>query len=647
MTIDNLNQQEQINQSLSHPFLNKIRISVVLGDGGMGTQLYERGVFINRSFDALNLTDAYLVKAVHRDYIHSGAEVIETNTFGANPVKLAKHGLAEKTLEINRAGAEIARRCADEASGVLVAGSIGPVGKPLKPVGTISAEEACDAFSLQVKGLLEGEIDFFILETFIDLEEIKLAIQAVREQSALPIVAMMTVDNSGKTAYGRTPEIIAETLSAEAVDVIGLNCSTGPQTILDGIIRMRKVTTKPLSAFPNAGEPELLDGRIIYLSTPEYLAEYTKRFIQNGALFIGGCCGTTPKHIQFMSSAIRALQPALQKLPSVEIKPRIKGKEPLAEVLLAPRSQRSRLGRMLDENKFPVSCELNPPRSPNTDKIIHNVKLLQKAGMDVVNIPDGPRASARMSPMALAYIVKKETGMEAILHYTCRDRNILGIQSDLLGAQALGLNNLLMVTGDPPKLGDYPMATAVFDVDAIGLLKIADNLNHSKDLAGNPIPRPTSFYLGAGFNPAAIDLEKEIDRLHKKISAGAEYILTQPVFDAEKFFNALEKIGELNIPLFLGILPLASYRNAEFFHNEVPGMEVPAQVLQRMKSASDKSAEAGTAEGVAIAREMLSSLKKYAQGAYIMPPFGRVELAIETASVLEGRKGVEEVLKGD
>jgi len=632
---------------MPHSFLDRIQRGVVLGDGAMGTQLYERGVYINRNYDDLNLTDAHLIKAVHRDYILAGAQVIETNTFGANPVKLGKHGLADKTLEINRAGAEIARRCADEASGVCVAGSMGPVGKPIAPMGKISTYEAMEAFQLQARGLIEGKVDLILLETFLDLDEIQIAIEAVRSVSEeIPIIAMMTIDHTGTTAYGRTPEQIAEVLNTAPVDVIGLNCSTGPQTILEGIIRMRTVTDKPLAAFANAGEPKMIEGRIIYLATPEYFAEYTKRLIQNGVRFIGGCCGTGPKHIRYMASAIRALQP--QDRVTVKAEGRaeyVPEREEVQAVDLAPRSKRSPLGKLFDKGAFPVSCEIHPPRSSSPVKILEQVRLLRAAGIDVVNIPDGPRASARMSPMALAHLIRNHTGMDVMLHYTCRDRNILGIQSDLLGADALGLDNILCVTGDPPKLGDYPMATAVFDVDAIGLLRIASRLNRSQDLAGNPISSPTGLFLGAGFNPAAIDMELEIDRLHQKIDAGAEYILTQPVFDQERLVNALENSGKTSVPILVGILPLGSYRNAEFYHNEVPGMNVPDVIRDRMKAASEIGKEEAQAEGIKIAKEALLSVREYVQGAYIMPPFGRVEMAVETASVLPGRKSLAEAMK--
>ncbi len=624
-------------------FLERLERGVILGDGAMGTQLYERGVYINRNYDDLNLTDAHLIKAVHRDYIQAGAQVIETNTFGANPIKLGKHGLADKTFEINEAGATIARRCADEATNVYVAGSIGPLGKPIAPMGKVTEEEAREAFVKQTKGLVTGGIDLVILETFLDLHEIVIAIQAVKSvKPDMPIVAMMTIDHTGMTAYGRTPEQIAATLAAEPCDVIGLNCSTGPQTILEGIQIIREVTDKPLSAFANAGEPKLVEGRILYLSTPEYFAEYAKRLIQNGVRFIGGCCGTGPQHIKQMASAIRALLPQDRVTVALGMREALESREEIvAAVDLPPRGERSELGRLLEEGKYPVSCELHPPKSSTTEKIIEQVRLLKAAGIDVVNIPDGPRASARMSPMALAHIIRSETSMDVLLHYTCRDRNILGIQSDLLGCEALGLDNILCVTGDPPKLGDYPMATAVFDVDAVGLLRIASRLNRSQDLAGNPIPAPTRFFLGAGFNPGAIDMTIEVDRLHQKIEAGAEFILTQPVFDQEKLFSALERADKIDVPVLVGILPLASFRNAEFYHNEVPGMTVPEQIRERMRRVSDESRERVQAEGIAIAQEALLSVKEKVQGVYVMPPFGRIEMAIETVSVLPGRMSLE------
>ncbi|MBZ0263656.1 bifunctional homocysteine S-methyltransferase/methylenetetrahydrofolate reductase [bacterium] len=629
---------------MSQSFLDRINNGVLLGDGAMGTQLYERGVYINRNYDGLNLTDDHLVKAVHRSYLDAGAQVIETNTFGSNSFRLAKYGMEDQAYAISKAGAEIARRCADEHSSTLVAGAMGPLGKPIAPMGKISEEAAYKAYSEQVRGLVDGGVDLFILETLLDLHEILIAIRAIRDQSDMPIVAMMTIDTSGLTAYGRTPQQIAAALNNEPVDVIGLNCSTGPQNILEGIKLMSELTDKPLAAFPNAGEPKMTEGRLIYLSTPEYFAEFTKRMISHGVRFVGGCCGTTPKHIRLMSSAIRALQPSGSIVVGSETKKK-KSKSVLEqpEVELKPRGDRSPLGKLLDEGKFPVSCELHPPRSPSVGKILRQVRLLQAADVNVVNIPDGPRASARMSPMALAHIIVRETEMDTILHYTCRDRNILGIQSDLLGAQALNLKNILCVTGDPPKLGDYPMATAVFDVDAIGLLRIANQLNHGQDLAGNPIPRETTFFLGAGFNPGAMDPELELDRLDQKIDAGAEYILTQPVFDQEKLVHMLERAGNIKVPIFVGILPLASFRNTEFFHFEVPGMDVPDPIRERMKSASEKSKDHAIAEGIAIAQEALLLTCEHVQGAYIMPSFGKVEMAIETISVLDGRRTLSEI----
>lgn len=613
---------------------------VILGDGAMGTQLYERGVYINRNYDDLNLSDSHLVKAIHRDYVQAGAQLLETNTFGANPFKLGKFGLSDKTYEINRAGAQLARRCADEGANLCVAGSIGPLGKPVVPMGKISEIDAHNAFHTQAQGLIDGGVDLLILETFIDLHEIRIAIQAIRELTDLPVIAMMTLNDSSMTSYGLGPEQIADALDAEPVEVIGINCSTGPHAILDAIKRIRPRTEKPIAAFPNAGEPKLIEGRILYMSTPEYFSEYTKRLIQNGVSLIGGCCGTTPTHIRFMASAIRALRPVHEMALQVEVEEPA-GKADIPEAVpekpVSSPTQRSALGKLLEESAFPVSCELHPPRSPGVKNILRQVRLLQAAGINVVNIPDGPRASARMSPMALAHIIMRDTGMDTILHYTCRDRNILGMQSDLLGAEALGIDNILAVTGDPPKLGDYPMATAVFDVDAIGLLRIADNLNRQMDLAGNPIAKPTAFFLGAGFNPGAIDLKLEIDRLFRKVEAGAEYILTQPVFNSDTLLETLEQLTDLKVPILVGVLPLASWRNAEFFHNEVPGMEVPDPIRERMKKASEKGREFGQQEGVAIAQEALLEARPHVQGVYIMPSFGKVELAIDTAAVLGNR----------
>jgi methionine synthase I (cobalamin-dependent)/5,10-methylenetetrahydrofolate reductase len=607
-------------------FQEFLKHNIVVCDGAMGTMLYSRGIFINQCFEQLNLTRGSLIEDIHREYVKAGAEVIETNTFGGNAARLALHGLGESVREINRAGAEIARKVAGEE--VFVAGSIGPLGKLVEPIGTIGAEEARRYFREQAEALEEGGVDLFILETFFDVQEILLAIAAVRSFSKLPIVAQMTINEDGNTLYGVTPETIVQTLEREDVDVVGLNCSVGPATILEAIERMRRVSEIALSAQPNAGLPRQVEGRLIYLSTPEYMAEYAKRMIQKGARMVGACCGSTPAHIRAIRGAVKALQPS-RVAAHLEIR---EAREAEGARAVAAR-EKSPLSRKIAEGKFVVSVEIDPPRGTDAGKALAAARLLHERGVDAINIADGPRASARMSPLSLALLFKNEVGIDTILHYCCRDRNILGMQSDLLGAHALGLRNVLLVTGDPPKLGDYPFATAVFDVDSIGLVRMAGRLNRGLDVAGNPVGEPTAFYIGVGANPGAIDLEEEVRRFERKVESGAEYFLTQPVYDVRLLERFLNRIEGCRIPMLVGILPLSSYRNAEFLHNEVPGMQVPEAIRERMRRA--ESGEKAREEGIAIAQEALREVRAMAQGVYIMPPFGRAEIALRVLEVLE------------
>ncbi len=609
---------------MSFSFLERLQEDeILICDGAMGTMLYSKGIYVNRCFDELNLTNPEMVKVIHQEYLLSGADIIETNTFGANVYKLQLHGLPDKLSEINLEGAKIAKEVA--GSEALVAGSIGPLGRPIEPIGQISAKEAKKAFGDQAKALNEGNVDLFILETFTDLNEIHQAILAVKETCDLPIVAQVAFTEEGKTAYGAEPSLVVKKLKEWGSHVAGVNCSTGPEAVLKTIQKMAEVSDIPLSAQPNAGFPQSVNGRSIYLSSPEYFAEYAKRFIQTGVHVLGGCCGTTPDHIRAIKAAVKALKPH---------KRFIEVRAPAPEAIdLKPKRQeeRSGLARKFSQ-KFVVSVEISPPRGPDLSKAIEGAERLKAAGVDAVNIPDGPRASARMSPLALASILESRVGIETILHYTCRDRNILGMQSDLLGIHALGLRNLLIITGDPPKLGDYPDATAVFDVDSIGLVRIVNNLNSGKDLAMNSIGAATSFHIGVGANPGAISFEEEISRLEQKIESGADFLLTQPVFNIGLLEKLLTRIREYNIPVLGGILPLASYRNAEFLNNEVPGMSVPEAILGRMEKA--ESSEDARKIGVEISQDLLLSIKNMVQGVYLMPPFGRYEAAIKVIDVL-------------
>ncbi|MGH7475583.1 MAG: bifunctional homocysteine S-methyltransferase/methylenetetrahydrofolate reductase [Longimicrobiales bacterium] len=601
-------------------------------DGGVGTLLYGKGVYINRCFDELNLKEADLVRDVHREYVRAGAELIETNSYGANRLKLAQFGLEDRVREINEAAARIARGVANGR--VLVGGSIGPLGVRVEPFGPTSLAEARALFGEQVEGLLEGGVDFFVLETFSDVEEIRQAIAAVRQACALPLVAQMTIQESGATTYGTTPDIIAARLDEAGADVIGLNCSVGPHTILAAIEVMSKATARPLSAQPNAGLPRDVQGRQLYMASPEYMAKYAARQIRAGARFVGGCCGTTPEHIRRIADAVRALAPATAHRAIVEVPdavPKLQPETPLAE--------RSRWGRKLAAGELVTSIEIVPPRGIEPASMLAGVRLLRNAGVDGVNVPDGPRAQMRMGVIATSVLIEQIAGIETVVHYCCRDRNLLGMLSDLLGAHALGLRNMLLITGDPPKMGPYPNATAVFDIDAIGLTNLVKRLNQGLDPGGNAIGRPTAFTIGVGANPGATDIEHELSRFYWKVEAGAEYAITQPVFDPdqlERFIAEIEKRG-MRIPIVAGIWPLVSARNAEFLANEVPGIVVPDEVVRRMRRAGEQGKEHALAEGVAIAREMFDRVKGDVEGLQVSAPFGKVAFALQ---VLEGVPGI-------
>jgi homocysteine S-methyltransferase len=605
------------------PFLERLERGAVVCDGAMGTRLYAKGIFINRCFDELNLVEPELVREVHREYVEAGADLIETNTFGANAFKLEPHGLAARVADINRAGAALAR--AEAGDDVLVAGSLGPLGVPIEPLGRVAYEEAREVFRVQAAALAHGGVDLFIVETIRRLEEMREAIRAVREVSDRPVVALMSVSDEEQSAFGDAPDKIATRLSEWGADVVGLNCSIGPQPMLAAIERMSGVTGRPLCVMPNAGMPRLVEGRYMYLSSPEYFGKYARRFLRAGVRMIGGCCGTTPEHVRAIKAAVRAQIPEEFRAPKPP--PAIAVVETAPRVEPVPRERKSGLAAKIAGGAFVCSVEIAPPKSPDPSKALQRIARLRDAGVDAVNIPDGPRASARMSSLSLAVLAAQRAGMEAILHYCCRDRNLLGMQSDLLGLGALGVRNVLIVTGDPPKLGDYPSATAVFDVDSIGLMQIANRLNHGQDLVGNPIDEPTALHLGVGANPAAVNLDEEIRRFEYKVEAGAEYVMTQPVYDVRVLDRFIRRTEHCRIPLLVGILPLRSYRNAEFLTNEVPGMEVPEAILERLAKA--ESAERARAVGVEIAREALLECLPMVQGVYVMPPFGNVGAALE------------------
>lgn len=607
------------------PFLERLAEGAVVLDGAMGTMLYARGIFVNRCFDELNLSNPGLVRSIHQEYVAAGAEIVETNTFGAHRFKLGPHGLAPHVRKINREGARLAREAAEGHA--LVAGSIGPVGKPLAPLGSISPEEAVEAYTEQVEGLLEGGVDLVLVETMPSLDEARTALQAVRSRATeMPVGVSLTFNEEGNTIYGDTPEDVVRELEALDVPLIGANCSQGPQAMLETVKRMAAVAkTARLSAMPNAGAPALVEGRYVYLCTPEYMATWARRFLESGATVVGGCCGTTPDHVKDLVRSVRMVRPAQGE---VEVLPPRRTKEAPEPI---PREEKSPLARKLGR-KFVVSVELDPPRGADPGVLLDRAQYCQENEVDAINVADGPRASARMSAQALCVLLQDKVGSDTILHYTCRDRNLLGMQSDLLGAHALGLRNILVITGDPPKLGDYPDATAVYDVDSIGLIRILDHLNHGCDLAGNLIGPALGIHIGCGADPSKPDMEKEVRRLEEKVAAGAEYVMTQPVYDPRTLETFLGMIEHIDVPLLVGILPLFSHKNAEFLHNEVPGMSIPDDIRERMKKAG--TGDKAHAEGVAIAQQATLAAREKAQGVYIMPPFNKVELAVRVIEVL-------------
>lgn len=599
-------------------------------DGAMGSMLYQRGVFINRCYDELNLKEPDLIRDVHRAYLKAGAELIETNSFGANRAKLAEYGLAGQVREINARAASIAKSVAGED--VLVAGAIGPLGIRIEPYGPTSLSEAKEIFREQAEALLEGGADFILLETFSDLTEVQQALLAVREISSAPVVCQMTIQEDGSTLYGTTPELLATRLEQWGAEVIGLNCSVGPAGILSAIERMAAVTQRKLSAQPNAGLPREIHGRKMYMASPEYMAKFAKRLIQAGAKFVGGCCGTTPEHIKLIADAVYAIAPRRRfvRVSPIEMAP--------PDVRTTPLAERSDWGRKIAAGELVTTVEIVPPRGITPAKMLAGVRLLKRAGINGVNVPDGPRAQMRMGVLHTAVLIEQRVGIETIVHYCCRDRNLLGMLSDLLGAHALGLRNLLLITGDPPKMGPYPEATAVFDIDSIGLTNLVKRLNLGMDPGGNPIGEPTAFTIGVGVNPGAVDLDYELNRFYWKVEAGAEYAITQPVFDPEQLLRFIEEIKrrDMWIPIVAGIWPLVSARNAEFLANEVPGVVVPQQIIDRMHAASAKGKEFGLQEGIAIAQEMRERVRPFVQGIQVSAPFGKVPFALQVFDGVEG-----------
>jgi len=612
------------------PFEEAIAERVLVCDGAMGTMLYAKGVFINKSFDALNLTDPDLVAQVHDEYVRAGADIVETNTFGANRIKLGSFGLGDQLHAINAEGARIARRAAGDRA--YVAGAIGPLGIRIEPWGKTGVDEAREYFREQAQALADGGVDLFILETFRDLNEIGAAIDAIRSVSDLPIVAQMTTEEDGNTLDGTPPEKFAPELERRGATIIGVNCAVGPAPMLDTVERMEAVSTLKLSAQPNAGKPRDVEGRNIYLCSPEYMASYARRFMLHNVRIVGGCCGTTPEHIRQIKQAVRAVGPAAVRSGEHEPNARPERRATArVEGAPRPRDQKSRLAHAMVQGRFITIVELLPPRGFQADSVLDRARQLRIRGVDAINIPDGQRGGARLSALSLAVLIEQQAGIETLLHYACRDRNLLGIQSDLLGAHAMGIRNLLLITGDPGRVGDYPDATAVFDVDSIGLTNLASRLNHGCDVGGQTIGLPTAFHLGVSLNPGATNLDQELRRFDYKVEAGAEFVLTRPIFDVRAFEAVLKRVESAKLPVVAGIFPFESARNAEFLANEVPGVRVPDALLARMRGAG--TAEAGAAEGIAIAREIAGQLRGAVQGLQVSTQSGDIEAAV---SVLDG-----------
>ena len=605
-----------------------------VGDGALGTALYTGGIAARRSYDDLNRSDPDRVRAIHAAHLAAGAEVISTNTFGANPWKLARHGLASEVAKINAAGAQVARSAVPP--GALVFGSVGPSGEVVAPLDEEKAPEFAAGFREQIEALVESGVDGVLIETFTSLAEARLALSAARAVAPdIGVIVLMTFSEQATTLFGVAADQAARTLARDGADAVGSNCGVGPDTTLTALERMRDAVSLPLVAQPNAGIPERIEGRFLYPSSPDYVAHYAKRYLRLGVSLIGGCCGTGAEHIGAVAGVVRAASAGARaervKAPARRPAATPEEKAPAATPAV-PVPERSGLARCLAEGRFAVSVEMDPPRGAEPGRFLDRVRDLADAGIRFVNVADGPRATARMSAIAFAALLERGGEVETILHYQCRDRNLIGIQADLLGAHALGIRNLLAVTGDPPKLGDYPHATPVFDVDSVGLVRILGGLNHGLDLAGNPLGAALPFHIGVGANPAAADPETEMGKFEKKAEAGAQYCLTQPVYETgllERFVNDVRGYG---IPVLAGVLPLVSSRNAEFLHNEVPGMSVPRSVRSRLAAAPTR--QAAREVGVSVARDMVAAARDLAAGVYVMPPFNRFDLAIKSVTGL-------------
>lgn len=608
-------------------FLSQLQTGPLLADGAMGTLLHAYGVSLDRCLDEVNLSQPKLVLRIHSEYLAAGAQLIETNTFGANRVKLAEHDLASKTTEINAAAARLARQAVTHArQPAFVAGSIGPLGKGLAPFGPLSHAAAQQAFEEQIAALAAGGVDLLLLETFGDLTEISLAVRAAQAvASHLPIVAQMTFVEERRTLAGHSPLDVANALCELGVAVIGVNCSAGPALVLRVARRLQAACPGlPVSAQPNAGFPSRQGGRLMYPSSPAYFADFARQAAAAGIKLIGGCCGTTPDHIAAMAAALRSAPAAPVVLPELP---------PLAEPQPGQPPPPTRLAEALGR-RFVVTVEMHPPRGVDTTQIVTNALRLREAGANFLNVADSPLARMRMSPWACAYLIQQQVGLETILHFPTRGRNLLRVQGDLLAAHALGVRNLFVVMGDPPHIGDYPEASDAYDVVPSGLIRLINhNFNRGTDQAGRPIGQPTGFVAGCALNLDAANMERELRVLQKKLDSGARFALTQPVFDpavVERFLDRFQ--GRPPLPLIMGLLPLYNARHARFLHHEVPGITIPEPLLARMEAADERGQ--AREEGIHIAQETLLAVRDLVQGVYIMPPFRRYDVAAEVMGVL-------------
>jgi methionine synthase / methylenetetrahydrofolate reductase (NADH) len=609
-------------------FNERLKNSILIADGAMGSLLHE-SVGAQRCFDELNHTEPEAVFRVHQAYIEAGAQIIETNTFGANRFKLAAFGLDAEVRRINTQGARVARD-ARESSGrdVFVLGSIGPLGRYLVPVGTVTPDEARAAFREQAEALVEGGVDALIAETFADLTEITLAIEAIRSVADLPIVAQLSFTEECLTFTGRTAAEVARTLRELGVQAMGANCSVGSSILYEVLEQMLpEAGAIPLAIQPNAGLPAQIGQRLIYISSPAYMAEYAGRMLEVGATIVGGCCGTTPSHIAAMREVVdrRLATPRRTARP-----PRVAPRESRSVADAAAPRESTPLQRKLEAREFVVTVELDPPRGHAVDKLVQGAKLLKERGVEIVDINDGSLGRVRMAVLPTALLIREATGLDVSMHFTCRDRNLMSIQAELLAAQALDIRNILAMTGDPPRTGDYVNTTAVFDVDAVGLLEVIRRLNEGLDATGTSIGSSTAFCAGAVLNPAPTEVGREIERVHRKIEAGARWLQTQPVYDLEQFERFVAQCGTLPVPLVVGVLPLHSFRHAEFLHNEVPGITIPDRIRTRLREAGDGALRVG----IEMGQELVLGIRARFPGVYLMPSFGRFEVVAEVLDAL-------------